>query len=394
MIPFEHYSPQYIAETIKKSIIGQDEPIKTVATVLSTHLARCKYNMGITGTEKPIQADNLLILGPTGTGKTESIRTVIRELNLPIPVAVIAVNTLSNAGYKGRSVDTILEDLIQDAKRLFYARPGTYITDKDCIVEENNGKKIKKIIPESGEKVIVELCNHGIIILDEFDKLSFSAKNEYEAVYSKKLQCELLKIVEGGKGFSENELAQKIDTSDILFVCMGAFTNLLNPPPEPAAIGFFNTVNKDNKTIGIPTTKQIAEFGFVEELLGRVPVRCRYNALTINNLYKILTESKISPVDDFYRLFLETGNKLVIDNSALREIAKKAYEVQAGARGLRTIMGDILYPILYDIDGKYRYHNIRITKKTVMDEESPVITQSPDSPDAYLEKIKKIRGEM
>ena len=362
--------------------------------MLSTHLARCKYNMGITGTEKPIQADNLLILGPTGTGKTESIRTVIRELNLPIPVAVIAVNTLSNAGYKGRSVDTILEDLIQDAKRLFYARPGTYITDKDCIVEENNGKKIKKIIPESGEKVIVELCNHGIIILDEFDKLSFSAKNEYEAVYSKKLQCELLKIVEGGKGFSENELAQKIDTSDILFVCMGAFTNLLNPSPEPAAIGFFNTVNKDNKTIGIPTTKQIAEFGFVEELLGRVPVRCRYNALTINNLYKILTESKISPVDDFYRLFLETGNKLVIDNSALREIAKKAYEVQAGARGLRTIMGDILYPILYDIDGKYRYHNIRITKKTVMDEESPVITQSPDSPDAYLEKIKKIRGEM
>ena len=107
MIPFEHVPPRRIAEIIKKSIVGQDEPIEIVATALSAHFDRCRHNMRIIAKEKTIQTDNLLILGPTGTGKTESIRTVIRELDLPVPVIVVAVTSLSNTGYHGKNMPTI-----------------------------------------------------------------------------------------------------------------------------------------------------------------------------------------------------------------------------------------------------------------------------------------------
>ena len=118
MIPFRHYTPRLISSIISKYVIGQNEPVKTVATALSAHIVRCAYNQARSKTDPPLQKDNLLILGPTGTGKTESIRTVIRELSLPVPVAVISSNSLSNAGYKGKNVSDILWDLITDAKRL------------------------------------------------------------------------------------------------------------------------------------------------------------------------------------------------------------------------------------------------------------------------------------
>lgn len=111
-IYFQPITPSQIYKVMHKAVIGQDEPLKTVASVLSAHLARCAYNQHA---DKKIQKDNLLIVGPTGTGKTECIRTALRELKLPIPMTVIPTNTLSTAGYRGRQVEDILQDLVRDA---------------------------------------------------------------------------------------------------------------------------------------------------------------------------------------------------------------------------------------------------------------------------------------
>ena len=189
----------------------------------------------------------------------------------------------------------------------------------------------------------------------------------HEAVYSRKLQSELLKIVEGDSGFTDDPDID-IDTSDILFIAMGAFSGL-----------------KAVQEGRLPSVKEIQDFGFMEELVGRFPLRCCYNRLSVQNLYKILINSDVSPVGDFQRMFQETSNDLHFDKLALLAIAKKAYESQGGARGLRTVMGDILYPILYEIDGKYRNHSVQITKDTV-NGQKPVIQQFDDEMDLFAKQ--------
>lgn len=381
MIPLKHHSPKQIADIIKASIIGQDEPAKTVATALSAHISRCIHNRD--NPDSPIRKDNLLLLGPTGTGKTETIRAVISKLSLPIPLTVVPCTALTNSGYVGKSIDDVFTDLMMDADRLFKKNPDLYISRADVPIQPERRTigflsevvkpKTRKYDADTTKKVIKEMCRNGIIILDEFDKLRFSEQNQHEKVYSRKMQSELLKFVEGGSGFTDDANFD-IDTTDVLFIGMGAFSGL-----------------EDVRQGRIPTIEEIRDYGFMEELLGRFPLRCCYNRLSVRNLYRILTTSDVSPVGDFQRMFSETRNSLHFDKLALLAIAKKAYEAQGGARGLRTIMGDILYPILYNVDGKYRYHNIQITRDTVNNGEPPIITENPDSPDAYLRDKIKIR---
>ena len=378
-IPLEHKSPREIYNVIRQSVIGQDEALKTVATAISAHIARLIHNQ-LPYTGNPIKKDNLIVMGPSGTGKTESIRTAIRELYLPFPIAIAPVNTLSNAGYKGRNVEDIIWDLINDARRILDEDSVCIFNSSDyTIIEKDDGTKIKTIEKETAAKAVTMLVESGILILDEFDKIRFSPENPYEGTYKRGLQYELLKIVEGTKGLSENPTVQKIDTTNILVICMGAFTDLFDPPPEPATIGF--SVNKahesKNKAIaGIPTTEEICGFGFVPELIGRLPLKCRYQALSAKNLYRILSESEISPVRDFKLLFSQTGNDLQITNAGMREIAKKAHEKGTGARALRDILGTVLYPVLYEIDGVVRQHQI-VIDKNVVNGEKPVIKPAP-----------------
>ncbi len=379
-IPLLHTAPREIYTIMKKSVIGQDEALKTVATALSAHIARVIHNQ-LPYTGNPIKKDNLIVMGPSGTGKTESIHTAIRELDLLFPVAIAPVNTLSNAGYKGRNVEDIIWDLINDARRILDEDGVRIFSSSDYTIEEKpNGTKVRKIEKETAANAVTMLVENGILILDEFDKIRFSPENPYEGTYKRNLQYELLKIVEGTKGLSENPTVQKIDTTNILVICMGAFTDLLEPPPEPAAIGF--SVNKGNREsknkaiAGIPTTEEICGFGFVPELIGRLPLKCRYQALSAKNLYRILSESEISPVRDFKLLFSQTGNDLQITNAGMREIAKRAHEKGTGARALRDVLGTILYPILYEIDGVVRQHQI-VIDKNVVNGEKPVIKPAP-----------------
>lgn len=375
MIPLKHHTPQEIANVIKSSIIGQYEQAQTVATALSAHIARCMHN--IEHPDNPIRKDNLLIAGPTGTGKTETIRTVINKLKLPVPLTVVPCTALTNSGYIGKSIDDVFTDLMMDADRLFKKNPDLYISRADVPIQPERRTigflsevvkpKTRKYDKEITGKVLKEMCRYGIVILDEFDKLRFSEENQHEKVYSRKMQSELLKIVEGGSGFSDDPNFD-IDTTNILFVAMGAFSGL-------------ETVQKGR----VPTIEEIRSYGFMEELIGRFPLRCCYNRLSVQNLYKILTTSDISPVGDFRRMFQETSNDLHFDKLALFAIAKKAYEAQGGARGLRTVMGDILYPILYEIDGKYRYHNVQITKDTV-NGKKPILQQFDDEMDLFAKQ--------
>ena len=264
----------------------------------------------------------------------------------------------------------------------------SYLESGDYDIEEKpDGSKVRKLNAENTKKLVLKLCEHGILILDEFDKIRFSSENEWEGVYKKNIQYELLKIIEGAKGIGENAVTQEIDTTNILVIAMGAFTDLLNPPPEPVPIGFSaaGAVAPEPKGIdGIPTTEQICNYGFVEELVGRLPLRCRYNALSVQNLYKILKESEVSPVRDFEDLFYQTDNKLQISDSAMREIARQAHEINTGARGLRTVLGKVLYPILYDVDSIYKNHCIQINKDTVCGGK-PVITRLKTNRDILRE---------
>ena len=378
MIPLTHYSPKQISDIIKQSIIGQDKPAQTVATALSAHITRCRHN--IEHPDEPIRKDNLLIAGPTGTGKTETIRTVISKLQLPIPMTVVSCTALTNTGYQGKSISDVFMDLMLDADRLFKLNPDAYISRSEVPIQPEKRTigfmseivtpKTRKCDADTTKKALKEMCKCGIVVLDEFDKLRFSEQNPHEKVYSRKLQSELLKIVEGGSGFSDDPDID-IDTTNILFIGMGAFSGL-----EAVQQGL------------VPAVDEIRAYGFMEELVGRFPLRCCYNRLSVRNLYKILTDSDVSPVKDFQKMFLQIDNKLEFDKLALLAIAKRAYESQGGARGLRTILGDILYPILFEIDGKYRFYNVRITKDTVRGGK-PMLTENPDSRDAHLRKIIK-----
>ena len=392
-LPLKHRSPREIYDVMRRSVIGQDEALKTVATAISAHISRCIHNQK-PWVQQKIKKDNLLVLGPTGTGKTESIRAAIRDLDLPFPIAVAPVNTLSNSGYKGRNIEDVLWDLAHDARRLMSENPDRYFEKDDFEYTENDGKKIRKINSDTAEKVVIQLCEHGILILDEFDKIRFSSDNSWEAVYKRNMQYELLKIVEGSKGIGESPLTQKIDTSNILIIAMGAFTDLLNPPPEPVPVGFSvtaTTAPEHEKIVGIPTTTEICGFGFVEELVGRLPLRCRYNALSARNLYQILRESEVSPVIDFENLFLNTGNQLYVSNTAMKEIARKAHAIGTGARALRTVLGEVLYPILYEVDGTYKNHYITINKD-VLNGGKPAIKPLPPSWAVVNETVNELEN--
>ena len=406
----EHYpyqSPKELEALIRKSIIGQDDGVRTVATALAAHLLRIEHNRD--HPDDPIHKDNLLIIGPTGSGKTESIRTVIRECNLPIPVAVIATNTLTSSGYRGKNVETILLDLLQDAFRIIN-------TDVEKYVGDTSGDDDDEVRDRAGETA-VKMAGKGIIILDEADKIRVHPQDRREdSFFQRSIQQQLLKIIEGGTGFGEGPLVSRVDTTDILFIFSGAFTGLdeitkrrLSPEPEPErSIGFRPapvqpasrpvpsepgreqstddgreaaapdgtqaTADAEALTARdlIPSTEDLIEFGYMPELVGRITLRCRYNPITAEILYNILQESDISPAREFQKIFLRTHNRLEYTNNALMEIAIKAEKLQTGVRGLRNVITDITYPIYYELSGKTGQRVI-ITQSAVKGEAPPTI---------------------
>ena len=360
MTGLSHKSARLIENHLNRCIIGNELGVRCVACAVSAHISRIIYNQQHPAAK--ISKDLLMVCGNSGCGKTQSIKLALESLNMPIPYAIIASNTLSCAGYKGRSVDTVLQALLTSAQDIINRNVFNYINSIDYGDEQK-----RKVILDNAK---VRLAEQGILVFDEFDKLTATGEH---AEWNGAILNQLLRMVEGGSGYGEDELSQRINTEQILFIFSGAFGNILNPQPTKT-IGYGATTQRP-PPIDIPSNEQLISM-FGRELVGRITQYTRYYDLSEDDLYRILKQSQISCVLDYERLIETTNNTLIVTDDALRLVAKKAKENGTGARGLRTILGKAIYDAYYRVDGVFKNCNVIINADVIEGTAEPQIEQT------------------
>ena len=343
---FELKNPQQIKKYLDQHIIGQDESKKIVSVAVYNHFKRIIHSNDSDGVT--LEKSNILLLGSTGTGKTLLARTLSNYLNVPFAIADATV--LTEAGYVGEDVENILVRLYQAA-------------DYD-----------------------VKKAEMGIVYIDEIDKIAKKTANTSitRDVSGEGVQQSLLKILEGteahippqgGRKHPEQPLIQ-INTSNILFICGGAFQNLdkiISKRMNQNKIGFSN-VNDDKKiTSSNIQPEDLVQFGFIPELIGRLPVMGALNYLTKKALLSILTEPKNSLVKQYKKLFLLEGVNLDFTKNALLSIVSIAEKRKTGARALRSVMEKVMLDIMYEIPSNKDIKSCTITEDTVLNGSNPII---------------------
>ena len=341
-------APHKIKASLDEYVIGQDHAKKVISVAVYNH-----YKRVITDSMDDIEIDksNMLMIGPTGSGKTYLVKTLARLLN--VPLAITDATALTEAGYIGDDVESVLSKLLAAA-------------DND-----------------------VEKAERGIVFIDEIDKIAKKKNTNNRDVSGESVQQAMLKLLEGSEvevpvgASSKNAMVPTttINTRNILFICGGAFPDLeeiiKKRLSKHSSIGFQadlkDKYDKDPNLLQKVTIEDLREFGMIPEFIGRLPVIYSLNALSEEMLVKILKEPKNAIIKQYQKLLALDEVELIFDDSALEAIAKRAMEKNTGARALRSIIEEIMLDIMYEIPKDDNIGRVTITEDYILNKGLPII---------------------